>query len=99
MEGRDFVCEFCRRGYLSCGSLVYHIRQKHNHKKRANAFINSLLKWPRLTKKIETPPPEEIKEKEEPALDLLLSSNSAIGGPIDPLCKFEAVLRVMAESP
>ena len=49
-EGRDWICIFCKRAYLSIGSVVYHVRLKHMDQAKADDFITSLLKSPRKPK-------------------------------------------------
>ena len=95
-EGRDFVCQFCHRGYLSIGSVVYHVRLKHMHEREAKAFIISQLKWPRKDKD------ESLGEKIEELIpqaqlphDELLEQNHVVGGPVDPLAKFATVVRLL----
>ena len=52
-EGRDWICIFCKRAYLSIGSVVYHVRLKHMDQAKADDFITSLLKSPRKPKQEE----------------------------------------------
>lgn len=44
MNGRDYICMFCKRAYLSVGSLVYHCRLKHAHEPGFRMFVASHLK-------------------------------------------------------
>ena len=44
MIGRDYICMFCKRAYLSVGSLVYHCRLKHAAEPGFRMFVASHLK-------------------------------------------------------
>jgi len=48
MEGRDWICHFCKRGYLKMESLVHHIRLKHIMLRGALQLIQSIRLQTRL---------------------------------------------------
>ena len=68
-EGRDWICRFCKRAYLSIGSVVYHVRLKHMHEAKAMEFITSLLKSPRKPKQEATETDPEAKASQQSALE------------------------------
>ena len=43
-EGRDMICCYCQKGYLSANSLNQHVRTKHNSEPDYLDFIRSQFK-------------------------------------------------------
>ena len=43
-QGRDWLCRYCSRSYLSSNSLVYHVRQRHKDEPTLQDFIRAQFK-------------------------------------------------------
>ena len=102
MEGRDWKCKFCQKGYLKMESLVHHIKLKHWASKGADRLIQTLRMNSRMAKRKRDKESgrNEEEDSETDIEDCIETQTTEMldrvkGGPVNPLEKFEAVYSIV----
>lgn len=106
MEGRDWICPFCQRGYLKMESLVHHIKLKHLELRDSLKHIQQLRLGARV-KQNDTPSDEEAQQSSSDSAgssefqsvdeeESQSEDEQIVGSSVDALEKFEVVWQTLA---